>query len=138
MGRVFLNLLDNAFDSVRARTEAARQAGVEGYQPYVRVATQRGDGVVLIRIEDNGTGIPERLQERVFEPFFTTKRSGEGTGLGLSLAYEIVTAGHGGSMEVVTAEGVGTTFTITLPAEPADGADTPAPPAQTAAAPGER
>jgi signal transduction histidine kinase len=114
MGRVFLNLLDNAFDAVRAR---AATAGPE-YVPTVRVESRREPGAVVIRIADNGTGIPRAVRDRVFEPFFTTKPSGEGTGLGLSLAYEIVTAGHGGALAVETEEGVGTTFTLTLPDGP--------------------
>ncbi|HLT46191.1 MAG TPA: ATP-binding protein [Rubricoccaceae bacterium] len=117
IGRVFLNLLDNAFDAVRMR--AAAEGGA-GYAPTVRVETRREPGAVVVRIADNGMGIPRAVRARVFEPFFTTKPSGEGTGLGLSLAYEIVTAGHGGTIGVETEEGRGTTFTVTLP-------DTPAP-----------
>ena len=119
MGRVFLNLLDNAFDAVRTCVATSGSA----YRPTVRIETQRDGVVVVVRIADNGTGVPAAARARVFEPFFTTKPSGEGTGLGLSLAYEIVTAGHGGALTMETREGAGTQFTITLPAEvPTDGA----------------
>ena len=111
LGRVFLNVLDNAFDAVRTR---AATAGAS-YKPHVEIDTQKVPDGVAVRIADNGAGIPEPVRQRVFEPFFTTKRSGEGTGLGLSLAYEIVTQGHNGTMEVETEEGRGTVFTILLP-----------------------
>ena len=110
MGRVFLNLLDNALQAMRSR------AGEPGYEPVLRVRSKPwGEDGVRVEIADNGTGIPEKARERVFEPFFTTKPTGEGTGLGLSLAYEIVVHGHGGALEVETAEGEGTTFTVSLP-----------------------
>ncbi len=112
MGRVFLNLLDNALQALRQR---AATAG-DGYEPTLTVTSRPwGEGGVRVRIADNGTGIPEEARERVFEPFFTTKPTGEGTGLGLSLAYEIVVHGHGGELSVETAEGEGTTFTVALP-----------------------
>ncbi|NNF59425.1 MAG: GHKL domain-containing protein [Rhodothermaceae bacterium] len=114
IGRVFLNLLDNAFDAVRTRAE---QDGAT-YAPKIRVVTRREPDGVAIRIADNGTGIPAAVKERVFEPFFTTKSSGEGTGLGLSLSYEIITQGHGGTMVMETGEGTGTAFVLTLPSVP--------------------
>ena len=112
MGRVFLNLMDNALQAMRARAAAES----EGYEPRLTVRSRpwRGAGV-RVDVTDNGTGIPEGARERVFEPFFTTKPTGEGTGLGLSLAYEIVVNGHGGEMEVDTEVGRGTTFTVRLP-----------------------
>jgi signal transduction histidine kinase len=70
---------------------------------------------VVIEVADNGTGMPEQIKEKIFQPFFTTKPTGEGTGLGLSLSYDIVTKGHGGTMEVETTEGIGTKFIISLP-----------------------
>lgn len=114
IGRVFLNLMDNAFDAVRARTLAEQ----DRYEPRVRLATHRTPDGAVITIADNGTGIPGDIHERIFEPFFTTKPTGEGTGLGLSLSYDIITAGHGGTMDVETVEGVGTTFTLELPSVP--------------------
>ncbi len=114
MGRVFLNLLDNALQAMRARA-ASEEAG---YQPVLRVTSEPFEGQgVRVRITDNGMGIPEDVRERVFEPFFTTKPTGEGTGLGLSLSYEIVVHGHGGALDVETEPGEGTTFVVTLPGE---------------------
>ena len=73
------------------------------------------NGQVEIRVRDNGPGIPKAIREKIFQPFFTTKPTGEGTGLGLSLSYDIVTKAHGGELKVETKEGEGTTFTIALP-----------------------
>ena len=113
MGRVFLNLLDNALQAMRSR------AGEPGYEPVLRVRSRPwGEDGVQVEIADNGTGIPEDVKAKIFEPFFTTKPTGEGTGLGLSLAYEIVVHGHGGQLAVETAEGEGTTFTVSLPGQP--------------------
>ncbi len=116
IGRVIQNLLDNAFDAVLAR----KLVEEDGYEPRVRVATNRTPGGAAITIADNGAGIPEEHREQIFEPFFTTKPSGQGTGLGLSLAYDIVTSGHGGTMGVDAVDGEGTTFRIELPAIPFD------------------
>ena len=116
-GRVLVNLLNNAFYAVRE--QARRQEGAAA--PRIRVATRRRDGEVEIRVEDNGPGVPEAIRQRLFEPFFTTKPPGEGTGLGLSLSYDIVTKVHGGRLELEMAEGRGTTFVVTLPIRPASG-----------------
>ncbi|MBR7210503.1 hypothetical protein KB206_17870 [Microvirga sp. STS02] len=121
MGRVLLNLCTNALHAVRQRQrDLARQAtgGPVSYQPTVTVRTRRptGSPVVEILISDNGTGMPPQVREKIFQPFFTTKPPGEGTGLGLSLSYDIVTKGHGGTLTVETREGEGTEFLITLPA----------------------
>ena len=80
------------------------------------VSTHRVDGQVEIRVSDNGPGIPAEIKDRIFEPFFTTKPTGSGTGLGLSLSYDIVTQGHGGTLTVDSTEGEGATFVIMLPA----------------------
>jgi len=112
MGRVFLNLLDNALQAVRQRAEAEDA----GYKPLLRVRSRPWREVgARVEITDNGTGISEDARARVFEPFFTTKPTGEGTGLGLSLAYEIVVHGHGGELALETVEGEGTTFIVSLP-----------------------
>jgi signal transduction histidine kinase len=125
VGRVVLNLLDNALYAVRER---ASRAGV-GYAPRVVLRTRReADGAagerVRIEVEDNGPGFSEAVRARLFEPFFTTKPTGQGTGLGLSLAHDIV-RGHGGTIAVRSAEGEGAVFTVTLPsgAATAEGAD---------------
>ena len=111
LGRVLINLLTNAFHAV----------GRGGAGAAVTVRTRRvggPGGAVVVEVADNGTGMPEDVRRRVFEPFFTTKPTGEGTGLGLSLAHDIVTQVHGGEIAVESEEGEGTTFTITLPATP--------------------
>ena len=87
-----------------------------GPEPTVKVSTKRVDGMVEIRVSDNGPGIPAEVQDRIFEPFFTTKPTGQGNmGLGLSLSYDIITQGHGGTLTVESTEGEGATFVITLP-----------------------
>ncbi|MBC2839788.1 hypothetical protein H7F20_10625 [Robiginitalea sp. SC105] len=111
MGRVLLNLLTNAFYAV---TEKAQKAGTD-YKPTVSIRTARDNGQVTVSVKDNGSGIPEKVREKIFQPFFTTKPTGQGTGLGLSLSYDIVTKGHGGTLQVASEEGKGTEFTIKLP-----------------------
>jgi len=111
IGRVILNLINNAFYAVSAKASA--MADVK-YEPTVSVSTKKLDGVVLISIKDSGNGIPDEVLGKIFQPFFTTKPTGQGTGLGLSLAYDIVKA-HGGEIKVETKEGEGSEFTIQLP-----------------------
>jgi two-component system NtrC family sensor kinase len=111
IGRVLLNLFTNAFYAVRQR----QLAGEPGYAPTVRVRTEVVGERVLVHVGDNGTGIPEAVQQKIFQPFFTTKPSGEGTGLGLSLAHDIITKGHGGMLTVRSQEGQGSDFEIALP-----------------------
>jgi signal transduction histidine kinase len=117
MGRVLLNLCTNALHAVRERErQAAGHKAEPPYQPTVAVSTRRVTGrAVEIRVRDNGTGMPAEVQAKVFQPFFTTKPVGEGTGLGLSLSYDIVTKGHGGTLTVESREGEGTEFLIRLP-----------------------
>jgi signal transduction histidine kinase len=93
-----------------------KQAGID-YQPTVWLRTRRLNGRVEVEVTDNGNGIPEKDREKIFQPFFTTKPSGEGTGLGLSMSYDIVTKGHGGELKMESREGEGTTFTMVLPIE---------------------
>ena len=117
-GRVILNLLTNAFYSV-----AEKKGLVAGdYEPIVSISTKAikpsptsGGWVVEIRVTDNGNGIPQKVLDKIFQPFFTTKPTGQGTGLGLSLSYDIITKGHGGQVIVETKEGEGTSFIILLP-----------------------
>ncbi|WP_128548288.1 sensor histidine kinase [Larkinella soli] len=111
IGRVLLNLYNNAFYAVLQKHKAAP----ESYEPRVTVSTLRHKGLVEIWVKDNGTGIPEPVKQKIFQPFFTTKPTGEGTGLGLSLSYDIITQGHGGSLELKTQEGEGTQVSIQLP-----------------------
>jgi signal transduction histidine kinase len=111
ISRVLINLFTNAFYAVQQR----QKAEPAHYMPEVQVHTSCHDGQVKVRIRDNGVGIPEAIRTKVFQPFFTTKPTGEGTGLGLSLSYDIITKGHGGSLSVDSEEGKFTEFTIELP-----------------------
>lgn len=114
IGRVILNLITNAFYAVNEK----KQQQPEGYEPIVSVSTRispAGVGkVVEISVKDNGNGIPESIKDKIFQPFFTTKPTGQGTGLGLSLSYDIIKA-HGGELKVETKEGQGSVFIIQLP-----------------------
>jgi len=110
VGRVLLNLINNAFYAV---SEKAKQ-NIPGYEPTVIVSTAKVNGKVEVKVKDNGRGIPQSIVDKIFQPFFTTKPAGQGTGLGLSLAYDIIKA-HGGEIKVATSEGEGTEFTIHLP-----------------------
>lgn len=112
MGRVLLNLINNAFYAV---TERRNKEGEYGYKPMVTVGTKKMPNGILLTVSDNGYGIPKDIQNKIFQPFFTTKPTGSGTGLGLSMSYDIVTKGHGGELKVNSKEGEGTTFTIILP-----------------------
>jgi signal transduction histidine kinase len=86
-----------------------------GYEPTVSVSTIKDGNTIRIKVSDNGTGIPQKVLDKIFQPFFTTKPTGQGTGLGLSLSYDIITKGHGGELKVETKEGEGSTFIIQLP-----------------------
>jgi signal transduction histidine kinase len=113
IGRVLLNLINNAFYAV---DEKKKQIG-DGYEPTVMVGTRSGntsDNSLVIFVSDNGNGIPQKILNKIFQPFFTTKPTGQGTGLGLSLSYDIVKA-QGGELTVETKEGEGSTFILTLP-----------------------
>ena len=118
IGRVLLNLFNNAFYAVGEKKDhvAAKPPGERGYEPTVIVSTKKLDNRVEIKVADNGDGIPETNLEKIFQPFFTTKPTGQGTGLGLSMSYDIVTKTHGGQLKVETIQGQGTTFIIELPA----------------------
>ena len=110
IGRAVLNLINNAFYAVGEK----QRMNLNGYEPTVSVSTKRLSNKVEISIKDNGTGIPEGLKEKIFQPFFTTKPTGQGTGLGLSLSYDIVKA-HGGELTVETSTGDGSAFNLYLP-----------------------
>lgn len=111
ISRVLLNIINNAFYAVH---DKAQKSG-DGYKPLVTVRTKKEAGKVVITIQDNGDGIPENIIHKIFQPFFTTKPTGQGTGLGLSMSYDIVKS-QGGDIQVSSEEGKGTTFTIQLPA----------------------
>jgi two-component system NtrC family sensor kinase len=111
LGRVVLNLLTNAFYAVNEK----KQQNPTGYEPTVSVTTKSLGDKVEISVSDNGNGIPKKVIDKIFMPFFTTKPTGQGTGLGLSLSYDIITQSHGGELIVETKEGEGTEFIIRLP-----------------------
>ena len=110
IGRVVLNLLTNAFYAV----DEKKKTGAEGYEPTVTIDTKKVNDKIEISVTDNGDGIPQKILDKIFQPFFTTKPTGQGTGLGLSLSYDIVKA-HSGELKVETKEGEGSTFIMMLP-----------------------
>jgi len=109
IGRVVLNLINNAFYAV----DEKKKLNSNGYEPTVSVSTKKTNGKVEISVKDNGNGISQKVLDKIFQPFFTTKPTGQGTGLGLSLSYDIVKA-HGGELKVETKEGIGSEFIIVL------------------------
>ncbi len=122
IGRVLLNLINNAFYAVSEKQKLANTdpsgfenpRGLNDYHPIVTITTKKLDGKIEIRVKDNGGGIPDSVRDKIFQPFFTTKPAGEGTGLGLSMSYDIITKGHGGELKVETRSGEGTEFIIIL------------------------
>ena len=111
IGRVFLNLINNAFYAVHEKSKEH----IEGYKPKVVITTKKSDNKIEISVKDNGNGIPSDVKDKIFHPFFTTKPTGDGTGLGLSLSYDIITKGQGGEIKVETKQGQGSEFIIVLP-----------------------
>ncbi len=111
IGRVLLNLFNNAFYAVGEKKTKMK----DNYEPIVTVNTRLSGNSIIIEVKDNGMGIPEKVKDKIFQPFFTTKPTGEGTGLGLSLSYDIITKGHNGLITVDSAEENGATFIIQLP-----------------------
>ena len=103
-------MLQHAFYAV----DEKMKQNISGYEPTVLVGTRKNNGKVEIKVADNGNGIPQKALDKIFQPFFTTKPTGQGTGLGLSLSYDIVKA-HGGELKVETKEGEGSEFIIQLP-----------------------
>ncbi len=108
IGRVLINLINNAFYAVNVGRNSISPA-------KVIVSTKKTENTIEIKVQDNGTGMSEATKAKIFQPFFTTKPTGQGTGLGLSLVYDIVTKGHGGTIECESVEGEGTTFIVKLP-----------------------
>ena len=123
IGRVILNLINNAFYAVSEKKKQQSPEPPKGgvmYEPTVTLATTSiqpplGGRSIQIKVSDNGGGIPPKVLDKIFQPFFTTKPTGQGTGLGLSLSYDIITKGHGGELKVETKEGEGSEFIIQLP-----------------------
>jgi len=122
MGRVLLNLINNAFYAVHDRKKQQHPGSLNEklqadslYKPTVVVSTKKCDNKILITVSDNGRGIPSGIINKIFQPFFTTKPTGEGTGLGLSMSYDIITKGHNGEIRVKSEEGTGTDFEILFP-----------------------
>jgi signal transduction histidine kinase len=109
---VLLNLYNNAF---YALVEKKKQHPKD-FEPVISVSTKKKDGKIEISVKDNGNGIPQKVIDKIFQPFFTTKPPGQGTGLGLSLSYDIVKA-HGAEIKVTTREGEFTEFILQFPAE---------------------
>ena len=107
---MILNLINNAFYAVTEK----RKAKLDGYEPNVFVSTKQRNDNVEITVRDNGNGIPDHVKDKIFQPFYTTKPTGQGTGLGLSLSYDIVKA-HGGELKAETKETKGAQFVILLP-----------------------
>jgi two-component system NtrC family sensor kinase len=110
IGRVLLNLYNNAFYAVNEKS----RLDIEEFEPTVSVSTKKINNSIEISVSDNGVGIPQKIVDKIFQPFFTTKPTGQGTGLGLSLSYDIIKA-HGGEIKVETKDGEGSTFIIQLP-----------------------
>jgi two-component system, NtrC family, sensor kinase len=110
IGRVLLNLYNNAFYAVTKKKDQQP----EGYEPTISVSTKKGDDKITITVSDNGNGIPQKIVDKIFQPFFTTKLTGQGTGLGLSLSYDIIKA-HRGEIKVNTKDGEFTEFVVQLP-----------------------
>ncbi|MFZ1703789.1 MAG: 7TM diverse intracellular signaling domain-containing protein [Saprospiraceae bacterium] len=110
LGRVFLNLINNAFYTINEKSKL----GIDHFKPMLQIATSVENNMVLIKVQDNGMGVSASVMDKIFQPFYTTKPTGQGTGLGLSLAFDIVKS-HGGELDLISKEGEGTTFTIRLP-----------------------
>ncbi|HEV7378998.1 MAG TPA: ATP-binding protein [Dyadobacter sp.] len=118
LGRVFLNLFTNAFYAVAEKKKKLGETNPEvDYKPEVKISTKKFANKLYIRVSDNGTGMPEHVKAKIFQPFFTTKPTGQGTGLGLSMSYDIITNGHGGTLDVDTIPDEKTEFRITLPVD---------------------
>ena len=123
LNQVFMNILANAIDALDERDRTCTPEEIQQNPSTIRIATEADDALdrVTIRIVDNGPGIPEEIQNRIFDPFFTTKAIGKGTGLGMSISYQIVTEKHQGSLECISQLGVGTEFAIEIPVRSSSG-----------------
>jgi len=121
LSRVLLNLFNNSFYAVHEKKKKMQPGSTDAsevesvYKPMVTASTKKLDSKIVVTISDNGTGIPQKIINKIFQPFFTTKPTGEGTGLGLSMSYDIISKSHGGEIKVKSKEGLGTDFEIILP-----------------------
>jgi len=119
IGRVLLNLINNAFYAVNEKKAnldfeySDKSKGLSPYEPVVSIRTIRSNGIVEVSVKDNGNGIPQNILDKIFQPFFTTKPAGHGTGLGLSMSYDIIKT-HGGELKMETIQGEGSEFFFTL------------------------
>jgi signal transduction histidine kinase len=111
IGRALLNLFTNAFYAIQQKQKKEGEA----FKPEVAVTTRVSGRFIKIQVRDNGTGIPDAVREKIMQPFFTTKPTGEGTGLGLSLSYDIIVKGHNGKIDIISKEGEFTEFTVVIP-----------------------
>ncbi|HZI53513.1 MAG TPA: ATP-binding protein, partial [Chitinophagaceae bacterium] len=115
IGSVLLNLFNNAFYAVNEKKQASASSALIGtFEPLVSVTTKKENGKVVIKVTDNGFGIPQSSVDKIFQPFYTTKPPGQGTGLGLSLSYDVIKA-HDGTIKVETKENEGTVMVVELP-----------------------
>ena len=112
LGRVLVNLFNNSFYSILQKKKNSKV----DFEPLIQVTTSQTSKGTIIRIRDNGNGISEKIIQKIYQPFFTTKPTGEGTGLGLSLSFDIITKGHGGEIKLNSVEGEFAEFIIQLPA----------------------
>ena len=115
IGRILLNLINNAFYAVYAKEKNLQSHDKQDYKPVVKVATRSQNGKIEIKVSDNGEGIEAEIKDKIFQPFFTTKPTGQGTGLGLSLTYDMIKKGHDGDIRFDDLPDGGTCFTVTLP-----------------------
>jgi PAS domain S-box-containing protein len=115
LNQVFMNILNNAIDALEERESTMSLEEIAVNPSYIKISTVQAEKEVLIKIADNGLGMPETVRNRLFDPFFTTKAVGKGTGMGLSICYQIITQRHGGKIDCISTAGVGTEFMITIP-----------------------
>ena len=114
--RVVINIINNAFYAVQDKYELLKsENSLQEYTPSVSVFTERKNGSAIIKISDNGAGIPAEMKDKIFNPFFTSKPTGKGTGLGLSVSYDIVTKTHQGTIRFESEKNIGSTFFVELP-----------------------